>query len=193
MEAPVLKHVRWFITISFVLLLTGCGSKAPPPAADAPPDTPAALALSATVAKVALYDERQGVHDPERSLHMPQTGFVGKRYDLAPALSDGDRTLIESETRGHFAPGDRRVEVDIYIMRGEQSFTVGEMKEQLWLAFTVRIEVANQKDVRDVVTAEGESVITRESVHIDRDSVPGLYAQVIRESISDAFSKIVGR
>ena len=57
----------------------------------------------------------------------------------------------------------------------------------------MRIEVASQTDVYDVVTAEGGSVITRESVHIDRDSVPGLYAQVIRESIADAFSKIVDR
>jgi len=172
-------------------LSIGCAEQVPPPAtnvATAPTDSAKVIAV---VAKVSIFDERSGVADPERSLYMPQTGIVGKSFDLIPALSDGDLQLIERETLTYFVPGERTVELDIYITSGKQSFAIGEMKETLSLEFAVRIEMANQSNVIDVVTALGEASLNREAVHLDRDGVPDLYARVIRESLQVGFKTII--
>ena len=123
---------------------------------------------------------------------MPQSAFVGKQYDLTPALNDDNRQLIQSETRDYFEPSKHRtVTVDIYIMDGTQSFKIGEMKETLSLEFAVRIEVINQDDVGDVAVALGEARIAREAPHLDRDTLPELYALVIRQSLEKGFGRIL--
>ena len=122
---------------------------------------------------------------------MPETGIVGKEYDLNPALTKSDEALIDREARGYFVPGKRAVQLDIYITKAHQSFKIGEMEETLSLEFVVRIEMVNTADPSDVSTAVGKGAFVRKSVHVGRESVPDLYDQVIRESLSDAFNRIM--
>ena len=185
-----MTKLRLSILYPLAVVLAGCAGETPPPPVDVAPPDAKPSAIAAAVSRVNIFDERVNIADPERSLHMPQTGIVGKEYDLTPALSGADRDLIEREVRGHFVDGERVVEVDVYIMMGKQGFAVGEMKEALRLDFAIRIEVADQTDVDDVITAEGSASLSRQAVHLDRDSVPGLYAQTIHEGVKNAFQKI---
>ena len=176
------------ILLTLALVWGACAKPAPPPGTQPAPQ-PTPQKLSAKVAKVNIFDERRGVDEAGRTLHMPENTIVGQEDEVKPPLTYGERQLMENEAKGYFTPGKRTVEVDIYITKGQQSFKVDEMKETVRVEFALRIEIADQDNIIDVVTAVGESTLSEKAVDVPPVRPAQLYAQAIRESLRRAFDR----
>lgn len=170
-------------------VILGCASQPPSPPPPVPPTT-ARPTIEATVARVNIFDERSDVDAADRTLHMPENTIVGDKDEIKPPLTYGERQLIESTTKAHFEPGKRTVEVDVYVTDGRQTFEVAEMRETVTVAFALRIEIADRKNVIDVVTAEGEATLSEHAVDLSTALPAQLYAKAIRESLDRAFAKL---
>jgi len=163
-----------------------------PPAAPPPAPPPEHRVFPATIEGLKVHDERSDVGEPGRILYMPEAGIVGKKYDLNPELGDEQLDLIESEVRSYFGPGERRVGVDVYVLRGHQSFEIGEMRELVDVEFALRVEIGDNDDIQKVWLGSGEASFKTDAVDVPRQWVDGKYADAIRESVEEAFVQIFG-
>lgn len=184
-----------------IIVAVGCAKKPvvkdalpePPVETIEPADsTPAAIDLQANVSVIDVFDDRSGVEEPDRLLHMPDWTIVGQKDVIRPALLDEHRQIIRGETQSHFLPGTKTVSVEVYVLEGKQSYVAGERKESITAEFSVRIEIANLRAVHDVKTATGRASIEKEELEINYQDVHALYEEAIRASIRDALGRIRG-
>ena len=182
-----------------LLLLAACGKQAtvPPPDTEPPPTeepikpNTVPLQMAATIDVLNIYDERSGVGEEGRILHMPESSIVGKKWDLKPELLASQRQLIEQEIRSSFAPGTRRVEIDVYVLDGYQSYEAQEnLYEEVLVRFGLRVEIGDAVNIHEVWIGEGDASITVNELEVSRDSVDNNYAEVIRQSVVKAFAQI---
>ncbi len=152
--------------------------------------TPVAIDFHANISVIDVFDDRSGVEEPDRLLHMPDWTIVGQKDVIRPALLDEHREIISGETQSYFSPGTKTVSVEVYVLEGKQSYLAGERKETITAEFRVRIEIANLDAVHDVKTATGYASIDKEELEINYQDVHALYEEAIRASIRNALGHI---
>ena len=106
-------------------------------------------------------------------------------------MSDDHRETVRGEIANHFAPGDRTVDLEVYVLEGTQAFEVGEQKETITMTFRLRVELFDPVSVHDVRTAEGRASLTEEALDISYEQVDALYERTIREAIRVAFDRML--
>jgi hypothetical protein len=174
----------WFI----LSLSAGCATTP----GEKPAPTTVEGTLAATVVEFNIHDERSKVSEQGRLLHMPETTIVGESDRIYPALSNGDRALIENEVRSNFEAGPRSVLVNVYITAGTQSFKVAEMREFGDVHFAIRVEISDEHDAGRVQFGEGEAAFSRDALDLPRAIIDELYTTAIRESVRRSFDDVRG-
>jgi hypothetical protein len=148
--------------------------------------------ISGTVVAVNIFDERKSVSAPGRVLHMPETTIVGQEDEVYPPLGEDIRGVIREEVMNDVTEGPKRIEIDVYVTAGRQSFLVGEMREVAEVRFAVRIEVIGADNARDVRVAEGRAELSTDGIDVPRVDVDALYIEAVRESLRRGFVKFAG-
>ena len=186
------------ITLWFVIGLVFAGGCAKKPVVEsetadsieAADTSDAVFDLAADISVIDVFDDRSGVEDRDRLLHMPDWTIVGQKDVIKPALLDEHREIIRDETQSHFSSGSKTVSVEVYVLEGKQAYRVGERNETITAEFKVRIEIANLNAVHDVKTATGKASLDQEALEISYEDVHALYEKAIRASIRNALRRL---
>jgi hypothetical protein len=197
-ERRVVKKLT-LLVLAVLIAAAGCTKKpvvqkesaAEPMESIEPADTAGMkIAIEAVVSAIDVFDDRRGVEEPERLLHMPDWTIVGQGDAIRPALFENHRDIILDETQSHFSPGTKEVFVEVYVLEGKQTYVAGERREKVTAEFAVRIEIANVDATHDVKTGTGRAKLEKEELEVTYADVNALYEAAIRESIRDALANI---
>jgi hypothetical protein len=155
------------------------------------PQAGAQQKLPVSITRLAVVDAR--AHADERSLKIPGLPLSARSDEVAPALSDEQKNMIERHIAGSVeADGAYKAACSVQVVEGVEKYKGSWLSEDMFVKSKIRVVLHDSLHTPFLASAEGETEYSFQSNIANTKNFEKLYKKAMKTALAKALESIGG-